>query len=86
MGHDGSAWQSGAWKQLRSTKGKKGAPRGNRTLVTGLKGLRPGPLDDGGERGAFHSLSIPQIEASAKISSASNAIREANFSLTASGN
>ena len=33
-----------------------GAPTGIRTLVLALKGLRPGPLDDGGvliERGDF---------------------------------
>jgi hypothetical protein len=30
---------------------ERGAPREIRTLVLALKGLRPGPLDDGGNRG-----------------------------------
>jgi hypothetical protein len=30
------------------------APKGIRTPVSGLKGLRPSPLDDGGERARFY--------------------------------
>jgi hypothetical protein len=32
------------------------APREIRTLVLALKGLRPGPLDDGGERRGFYHI------------------------------
>lgn len=37
---------------------KFGVPRGIRTLVTGVKGRRPGPLDDGDAR--REPLKIPR--------------------------
>src|SRR3972149_7494980 len=33
-----------------------GAPRGNRTPVSTLKGWRPGPLDDGGNRTQYRGI------------------------------
>ncbi len=41
------SWLSVAWKWPEG-EGLDGAPKRIRTAVTGVKGQRPGPLDDGG--------------------------------------
>ncbi len=53
------------WRQPRDIVGKEtaatknGAPKGTRTPVSGVRGRRPGPLDDGGSGACHPSACIP---------------------------